>query len=462
MKTRCVVTWKIAEAAVLALALVSLVSCGGGSLPTPQEFLGWLWAKTYGGPGIDVAFSIQQTGDGGYIVAGGTNSFGSVGFDFWVLKLNPDGTVAWQKTYGGSGIDVAHSIQQTSDGGYIVAGSTNSFGAGGYDIWVLKLNSDGTVAWQKTYGGASSDGASSIRQTSDGGYIVAGGTNSFGAGEGDIWVLKLNSDGTVAWQKTYGGAGDDLAFSIQQTSDGGYIVAGRTYSFGAGERDFWVLKLNSDGTVAWQKTYGGGVIDEATSIQQTSDGGYIVAGYTSSFGAGGDDIWVLKLDGDGNVAWQKTYGGGSDDEAHSIQQTNDGGYVVAGRTSSFGAGGDDIWVLKLDGDGNVAWQKTYGGASDDEANSIQQTSDGGYVVAGSTKSFGAGDADYWVLKLKSNGNIVFNSTSGASTTDTSVTPSDSSVSPPNSAASISNTTATVTDTTVVPTDTNATITQQAP
>ena len=307
------------------------------------------WAKTYGGSNYDNAYSIQQTSDGGYIVAGETYSFGAGNEDIWVLKLNADGTVAWQKTYGGSGENLPWSIQQTSDGGYIVAGFT-SFGVGGGDIWVLKLNADGSVAWQKTYGGLSYDVAYSIQQTSDGGYIVAGYTNSFGTG-GDIWVLKLNADGSIAWQKTYGGSGSDEPYSIQQTSDGGYIVAGLTGSFGAGG-DIWVLKLNADGSIAWQKTYGGSGSDEPYSIQQTSDGGYIVAGLTGSFGAGGD-IWVLKLNADGSIAWQKTYGGLGYDYGTSIQQTSDGGYIVAGLTGSFGAGGGDLWVLKLDSNGNI-------------------------------------------------------------------------------------------------------------
>ena len=240
--------------------------------------------------------------------------------------------------------------------------------------------------WAKTYGGTGFDFAYSIQETSDGGYIVAGSTASFGAGSDDFWVLKLYSNGNVAWQKTYGGADYDYAYSIQQTSDGGYIVAGETWSFGAGSRDFWVLKLYSNGNVAWQKTYGGiNADDVAFSIRQTQEGGYIVAGRTdSSLGAGKDDVWVLKLDANGNVTWQKTYGGGNWDYAYSIQQTSEGGYIVAGWTDSFGAGNDDVWVLKLDSAGNVTWQKTYGGANDDAAFSIQETSNAVYFVAGYT------------------------------------------------------------------------------
>jgi uncharacterized delta-60 repeat protein len=319
------------------------------------------WAKTYGALDPDIAYSIQQTSDGGFIVAGTTSSLGAGSGDFWILKLNSNGTVAWQKTYGGTDSDDPYSIQQTSDGGFIVAGTTGSFGAGSGDFWILKLNGDGTVAWQKTYGGTGYDDPYSIQQTSDGGYIVAGETTSFGTMNFDLWVLKLNAGGSVAWQKTYGGTSDGYPNSIQQTSDGGYIVAGRTASFGAGGLDIWVLKLNADGSIAWQKTYGGSDNDAAYSIQQTSDGGYIVAGGFDSFGTGILDIWVLKLNADGSIAWQKTYGGSGFEFSPSIQQTSDGGYIVTGRTASFGAGGTDIWVLKLNADGSIAWQKTYGG-----------------------------------------------------------------------------------------------------
>ncbi|MCX5859468.1 MAG: hypothetical protein NT056_06175 [Proteobacteria bacterium] len=447
-------------------ASAPIFSCFGNNTPsppadtTPPETT-TPWAKSYGGTSNDNASSFQQTSDGGYIIASNTNSFGAGGVDLWVLKSNSDGTVAWQKAYGGTSDDYANSIQQTSDGGYILAGFPKSFGAGNGDFWVLKLNSDESVAWQKSYGEVGAEEPRSIQQTSDGGYIVAGQTSSFGAGDFDLWVLKLNSDGTVAWQKTYGGTSHDYAFSIQQTSDGDYIVAGATVSFSAGLTDFWILKLNSDGTVAWQKTYGGTGDDWAYSIQLTLDGGYIVVGYTSSFGAGGYDFWILKLNSDGTVAWQKTYGGTDDDFSVSTHQTSDGGYIVAGQTSSFGAGGNDLWVLKLNSYGTVAWQKTYGGTSDDFG-LIRQTSDGNYIVVGSSNSFGAGGYDLWVLKLSSDGSIIFNPSSGASVTNTSATVTDTSATITNTSATITNTSATITNTNATITDTNAIINQQAP
>jgi uncharacterized delta-60 repeat protein len=415
------------------------------------------WAITHSGNQLDSANSVQQTSDGGYVVAGWTGSFGVGVSGAWILKLNSDGTIAWEKIYGGNNADEANSIQQTSDGGYVVAGETYSFGAGAWDAWILKLNSDGTIAWQKTYGGGGTEYASSIQQTSDGGYIVTGMSDSFGTGNLSVWVLKLNSAGTIDWQQNYGGIEADFRNCyIQQTSDGGYVVATGTLSFGAGNLDIWVSKLNSDGTIDWQKTYGGNSQEYANSIQQTSDGGYIVVGDTTSFGAGTYDAWILKLNSDGTIAWQKTYGGNNYDFAKSIQQTTDGGYVVAGWTGSFGVVGvDDAWILKLNSDGTIAWQKTYGGNDHDWARSVQQTSDGGYVVAGDTDSFGAaasGGADFttdlWVLKLNSDGEISgcsAKSTSNATVSDTSAVISDTNVVPAVSAGVSANTTVTPSD-----------------
>ncbi|MBD3180881.1 T9SS type A sorting domain-containing protein, partial [Candidatus Poribacteria bacterium] len=300
--------------------------------------------------------------------------------------------------------------------------------------------------------------ATSIQQTRDGGYVVAGHTQSFGAGRYDPWILKLDKNGKVLWQKSYGGGYDDYAYSIQQTSDGGYVIAGNTYSFGAGSRNFWVLKLNSIGNIVWQKTYGGSKFDHAESIYQTNDGGYVVAGRTDSFGAGNYDFWVLKLDSIGNIVWQKTYGGSSFDHASSIQQTSDGGYVVAGWSFFLGAGNYDFWVLKLDNNGNMLWQKAYDSSDSDSdhdyAESIQQTSDGGYVVAGWTDPPGAGNPfsfDILVLKLDRRGNIP-----GCNLMrNTECFIIDTMVTPINTAVSAQNTSLTSISTNVQPQDTDA-------
>jgi hypothetical protein len=381
------------------------------------------WARTYGGIYSDWPNSIQQTNDGGYIVAGGTRSFGNEGDDFWILKFTSDGGIEWQKTYGGSVNDEAHSIQQTNDGGYIVVGETSSFGTEGEDIWVLKLTSDGEIEWQKTYGGSESGTDPSIQQTNDGGYIVAGEIE-FGAVVYDFWILKLSSAGDVEWQKTYGGDKSDSASFIQQRDDGGYIVVGHTESFGAGWDDIWILMISPAGNIERQKTYGGSKNEEANSFQQTNDGGYIIAGITGSFGAGDADFWILKLSSDGDIEWQKTYGESEREWASSIQQTIDGGYIVAGWTNSTGAGGDGIWILKLFPNGDIEWQKTYEGSDSYSASSIKQTIDGGYIVGGSAY-FGGGyppcdDSNSLILKLSSTGDIEWQNTYGGNYSDVDV------------------------------------------
>ena len=405
------------------------------------------WARTYGGSEDDFASSILQTSDGGYIVYGSTESFGVEYLDIWILKLNIWGEIEWQKTYGEDISDYtnnAYSIQKTNDGGYIIGGSISVSGFG-HQFWIIKLSSNRDIIWQKSYGDDLINYAYSLQQTSDGGYIVAGNTGINDAEGHDILILKLFFDGTIEWTKTYGESKDDKPSSILHTSDGGYVVAGYTMAFGAGSSDIWILKLASDGAIEWQKTYGGSEGEIARSIQQTNDGGYIVAG------AGSGDFLVLKLASDGTIEWQKAYGSESG-SAHSIQQTSDGGYIVAGETSSFGAGNGDIWVLKLSLVGDIEWQKTYGGIQSDEASSIQQTSDGGYIVAGSTDSYGAGERDFLILKLSSNGDIDpacgFIRESNAEVSDAGISSSNTDIIP-------QDTTITPKDTTITPKDSDA-------
>jgi hypothetical protein len=369
------------------------------------------WAATYGGNKRDEAHYIQQTGDGGYIVAGATGSFGAGEADAWIIKLSPDGTVDWQKAYGGDRPDAASSIQQTDDGGYIVAGATKSFGAGDRDIWILRLRPDGTIEWQNTYGGDKQDAVLSLQLTNDKGYIVAGVTGSLGPDEDfDVWILKLSPDGTVEWQKIYGGPHLDLPFSIQQTRDGGYVVAGTTKSFGAGGLDLWVLKLKCDGVVEWETTYGGVYSDSARSIRQTGDGGYIVASRTSSIGAEEVGLgWVLKLSPDGALEWHTTYGKpGFGCVVNSIEQTGDGGYIAAGGKGYPGAR-EDVWVMKLGRLGGVEWQRTYGREGyEGSATAVRQTGDRGYIVVGYMEPYGTGgdeNRDILVIKLRADGTI---------------------------------------------------------
>ncbi len=411
------------------------------------------WAIMYGASGSEWGYAIQEAADGGYIMTGPTTSFGAGGYDIWVVKLDSSANIVWQRSFGGSSDEVPNAIKQTSNGNYVIAGRTNSYGAGGLDFFVLRLDAAGNLLWFKTYGGSGDEYAYSISETTDNGLFLVGGSSSFGAGNLDYCVIKLDFDGNITWQRVYGGGSIDMPYAGQQTADDGYILAGGGASVGAGGYDIWIVKLDSSGNIAWQKAFGGSADDLAFAIQQTSDSGYIVAGRTSSYGVGGVDFWVLRLDSIGNIIWQRTYGGGSTDWAFGVRQTNEGDFVVAGRTDSYGAGNADYWVLKLNDSGNILWQKTYGGSALDYAYSINLTSDGGYIVTGVNGSYTVGGYDVLSLKLDSYGNVgiqcsIINISSATPVTpqpavvNTSVTPVPSNMQVNNIIPNIVTTTAT--------------------
>ena len=304
----------------------------------------------------------------------------------------------WNQTYGGTNGDDGYSMVQTADGGYAIAGYTLSFGAGSYDFWLVKTDAAGNHQWNQTYGGASLDYGRSVVQTADGGYAIAGYTLSFGAGSYDFWLVKTDAAGNHQWNQTYGGTGSDRGYSVVQTADGGYTIVGSTDSFGAGGSDVWLLKTDIAGNHLWNQTYGGTNTDTGASMVQTADGGYTIAGSTNSFGAGSYDVWLVKTDAAGNHLWNQTYGGASSDGGYSVVQTADGGYAIVGYTLSFGAGSYDFWLVKTDAAGNHLWNQTYGGANTDRGYSVVQTADGGYTIVGYTDSFGVGNYDFWLVK----------------------------------------------------------------
>jgi hypothetical protein len=362
------------------------------------------FTKTFGGEEDDRAHLVQQTTDGGYIIAGSTESFGTGSLDIYVIKTDGEGNEEWSQTFGGEEDDRAHSVQQTTDGGYIIAGSTESFGTGSLDIYVIKTDGEGNEEWSQTFGGEKDDIASSVQQTTDGGYIIAGLTMHWG--NGDVYLVKTDGEGNEEWSRAFGGMEDDRAFSVQQTTDGGYIIAGDTKSYGVGGSDVYLVKTDGVGNGEWSQTFGGEDGDRAFSVQQTTDGGYIIAGGTASYGAGYTDVYLVKTDGGGNEEWYRTFGGEGYDEAFSVQQTADGGYIIAGDTESFGVGNSDAYLVKTDGEGNGEWSRTFGGEAYDTAyvgqhggTTAQQTADGGYIIAGGTASYGAGNSDVYVIKV---------------------------------------------------------------
>jgi len=357
-----------------------------------------LWTRTYGGSSLDQGYSVQQTSDGGYILAGGTYSFGAGYSDVYLVKTDSSGDTLWTRTYGGSSEDGGNSVYQTADGGFITAGYTHSFGAGGKDVYLVKTDSSGDTLWTRTYGGGRYDEGYSVQQTSDSGYIIAGYTDSFGPGNDNVWLLKTDSSGDTLWTRTYGLGNYAQGRSVQQTSDGGYVIAGRILSYTTHSYDVYLLKTDSSGDTLWTRTYGWGDDDEGWSVQQTADGGYVIAGHTYYPLPRASDVYLVKTDSSGGTLWTCTHDRSYRDHGHSVQQASDGGYVIAGYTYSYSTG-LDVYLLKMDASGDTLWTRTYGGSDDDEGWSVQKTSDGGYVIAGYTKSFGAGNSDVYLLKV---------------------------------------------------------------
>ena len=394
-------TWRY-KFEVIAFALILLaamiLSCTSAGEPQIE------WSKTFGGAGYDWGHSIQQTSDGGYIILAVTGSFGAGMQDVYLIKTDKNGNEQWNKTFGDKSADRCYSIQQTSDGGYILVGDTFSYLRG---MWLVKADSDGNEQWNKTFGATV---GFSVQQTSDGGYIIGGyGTRWADRDDKgrDIFLIKTDKSGNEQWNKTFGGPNVDRGAIVQQTSDGGYIVLGDLDTSPRATElieDVYLIKTDKSGNEVWSKTFGGSKRDHGVSVQQTSDGGYIILGVTESFGAE-NKIYLIKTDKSGNEQWSKTLVGvyGS-----SIQQTSDGGYIIVGGAIT-GGERPAIYLIKTDKSGNKQWSKTFGSPNDFGA-SVQQTSDGGYIILSNIDSFAnqrrtsempkASDYDIWIVKVE--------------------------------------------------------------
>lgn len=419
---------KIVEIVAVLLLLACLVSIAQAEAKVwaPEEE----WNKTFGGADFDNVYSVQQTSDGGYILTGYTESYGvgrgdeSYGAgrgNVLLIKTDSKGNEEWNKTFNGIDWDSAHSVQQTSDGGYIITGTTGKYisrTGGGRNVWLIKTDSNGNKDWDKIFGTDDRECGSSVAQTSDGGYIITGYTTSYGAGGEDVWLIKTDSNGNEIWNKTFGGVNDETGYFVVQTSDGGYFITGKTESYGTGIVNLWLIKTDSKGNVEWNFTKDLLIPEHICYVtysclgKQTSDEGYIIAGWINNGDIIGYDILLMKVDSKGNEEWNKTFGNYSVDQATSVQQTKDGGYIIVGNYKETKDREDIIfgkisnhgaWLIKTNSDGNEEWNKTFRGLS---AYSGLQSSDGGYVIGGTIVNRSEGqninlpDFDVSLVKIK--------------------------------------------------------------
>lgn len=390
-----------------------------------------VWIKNFGGSGPDKATSIISTIDGGFAVAGHTKSTdGDLVSkalpvnDYWLLKFDSQGELQWHRTYGGSKDDRAQAVIQTQDGGYALAGYAMSSDGDGsnnegfHDHWVVKLNAGGEIEWERSYGFAGHDHAYDIIQTDDGGYFFsgfldvvasggAGSTDKFGSltnhGVGEFWGTKIDALGNIQWRKYFGGSNNDRSYGLVSSSDGGFIMAGFSESDDMdiantkGSYDYWVVKVDGNGNLLWEKSFGGSGIDVAYDIERTNDDAYMVVGHSFSTDLdvsenhGESDVWLIKIDNDGEMLWEKTYGGSAFDSANSVKQTTDGGFLIAGNSRSTdqdleaNQGENDMWIVKTNSNGDLEWQMSIGGAGIDMAFDVLEHNDS-FILAGQSTS----------------------------------------------------------------------------
>ena len=340
-------------------------------------------------------------------------------FSSQYLEASAEPSTIWTKTFNSGGDDEAYSVKLCDDG-YILAGITNYSTFGKYDAWLIKTDKKGEMQWNQNYGGLFNDRAYSLVTTIDGGYAFAGSTNSYGAGNADVWLVRVDHNGEMLWNKTYGGPLDDHSWSLLVTDDGGYALLCVTTSYGSGSSDVWLIKADSSGDIEWNQTYGGNDFESVSTIIRTNDGGYAFAASTTSFGAGSSDFWLVKLDSFGNVEWNQTYGGSGVEFANSLVETIDGGYALAGSTSALVAGNADVWLVKVDSFGNMEWNKTYGGPLADYCDSMVTSGNGECTLACVSQppvrslSPPFGDGVFWLLTVDSLGGVELNQTCGIS------------------------------------------------
>lgn len=372
------------------------------SITTANSIAQTTFQKLIGGAGTDSGRDVEFTADGGYMIVGHTTTNSNGFADMYVIKTDAFGDTLWTKKIGGSGVEGGYTVQRISDGNYILSGFTTSYGAGGQDAFLVKIDPNGNTAWEKSYGGSGADRIEAAYENPDGTIIAVGASDSDGTNS-QFFLIKTTSAGDTIWTRKIGGSAFEYGNMVKPTSDGGYIIVGQTFSYGAGSGDYYMVKTDGNGDTTWTKTFGGANLDEAKNVRQTADGGYIITGDAEMIFAGDQDIYIVKTDANGNISWTKTYRGNDKDISKMIEQTPDGGYIVAGITRSFGQSGPpDWWVLKTNSTGDTLWTRMYGGSSNEHLYAIKPEPGGSYIAVGHSASYGNNEQVY-LMKLNSQG-----------------------------------------------------------
>jgi putative intracellular protease/amidase len=363
---------------------------------------GALWTRTYGGSFAEGARSLEQTSDGGFIIAGYTYSFGAGNADLYLLKTDAEGILQWASAFGGSGWEYGNSAIETSDGGYLAVGYTSSWGAGSRDVYLVKTDPHGAEVWSTTFGGPGLDVGMSVVETGDGAYAIAGYTDSFGLGESDAYLIKLDSAGNELWSRVFGDTGPEMGRSLDRTSDGGFVIAGASGSY-SDNSDVYLLRTDREGNELWSTAVSHPSAhlnyDWANSVRATADGGFVIAG-NSDLEQDLMDLYLVKVDAQGNTEWAEVFGGSFYDYGSAVRETSDGDFIVSGSTKIASTGLNDVYVRKVDASGAKLWKETYGDRGGSEwGTAVTEASDGDVVIAGHTNSFGAGSYDVWLIRL---------------------------------------------------------------
>jgi len=379
---------------------------------TVQICVGQLtFQQAYGKSGNDKGYSVSATNDAGYIITGEYDVTGLFSAQVYLAKIDSAGSLTWTKTYGGAAElktkngsgNRGYGVVQTYDGGYIIGGEVHAFGAGGADMYLIKTDLSGDIAWSKTIGGSLDDYCYSIQETTDSSFIIAGSTESFGVGITNAYLVKVSSIGDTLWTRIFGDSSVAGAYDVKETLDKGFIITGYTFSTPEGKADIFLIKTNANGDIMWQKSYGGSLHEFAYAVSQTTDGGYVVVGSTESYAVGIDDVFLIKTDSVGNLLWSNSYGGPDYEEGKAVIQLYDKGFLIVGYTRSFGAGREDAYAIRTDSLGAMMWSKVYGGPNDEIGHDVTLSGDGGYIITGKTTSFGVGSSDLYIIKIDSLG-----------------------------------------------------------